>query len=48
VAQTQQTVPKWLICSELQNKNPPHSGEAAPSCAKYMLSAVQQLIINNF
>jgi hypothetical protein len=30
VAQTQQTVPKWLICNELQNKHPPHSGEAAP------------------
>jgi hypothetical protein len=33
VAQTQQTVPKWLICNELQNKHPPHSGEAAQNCA---------------
>jgi hypothetical protein len=48
VAQTQQTVPKWLICNELQNKHPPHSGKAAQSCTKYMLSAVQQSIINNF
>jgi hypothetical protein len=47
VAQAQQDVPKLLICNEIQNKHPPHSREAAQSCAKYMLSAVQQLIINN-